>query len=38
MVMADSYSRLSEFIDSSELRLPADTMAYEHGSKVRASL
>lgn len=35
IVMVDSYTRLSEYIDMTELRLPAETMAYEHGSKVR---
>ena len=34
MVMVDSYSRFSEYVERSELRLPADTVAYEENSKV----
>lgn len=32
--MVDSYSRFSEYIDHTELRLPVDTVAYEEDSKV----
>lgn len=32
--MVGSYARFSEYIDHTELRLPADTVAYEENSKV----
>ena len=32
--MVDNYSRFSEYIDLSELRLPSGTMAYEEDAKV----
>ena len=34
VVMVDSCSRFSDFIDPSELSLPPATMAYESGTKV----
>lgn len=33
-MLVDSLSRFTEYIERSELRLPADTVAYEEGSKV----
>lgn len=38
VVMADSYSRLTEYIEPSEIKLPSDTMAFEDEGRVSLSL